>query len=96
MKNPLKFLTRNRRQAKVTDVNTTPPQPEEPKQMSTNKFRYYDVVTVTTVKALNQSDAISAATSTKRPRGATVLGTSTDAERITASEARTWVESLNS
>lgn len=60
--------------------------------MSTNKYRFYDVTTVTTVMALNQTDAKGLAHGRKGVRGE-VLASVDAVERISATEARDWAES---
>ena len=64
--------------------------------MSTNKMRYYDVTVTKTVQALNQTDAISLATTSKARVPGKVLATFVDAERIPASEAHQLVAEANS
>lgn len=59
-------------------------------KMSSNKFKYFDVTVTKTVQALNQTDAVTLATTSKRVPGK-VLATFVDAERIPASEAHELV-----
>jgi len=62
--------------------------------MSANKSRYYDIVTVTTVRANNMTDAKLVAGG-KKISGTKVLAVSVDGERISAQEAHNWVAKLN-
>lgn len=62
--------------------------------MSANKFRYYEVTTTSTVQALNQADAISLSKGRRGVSGKT-LTQEVMATRISASEARSNVESLS-
>jgi len=56
--------------------------------VSDNKFKYFEVNTTTVVKALNKTDAVKAAASTKRVPGTEVLDTWADVDRISAVQAR--------
>lgn len=57
--------------------------------MSTSKYRYYTVTTTKVVRANNQADAVAVA-SGKRGVDASVISTETEAERITAGEAKSF------
>lgn len=63
--------------------------------MSANKFRFYDVNIVRTVKALNQKDAVSLANGSRRVPGE-MMAEVVEVERITADEAHNWAEQINS
>lgn len=55
-----------------------------------NKFKYYTVTTTEVVQARNQSDAVKVANGIRSIPGK-VLGSSQEAQRVLASEAREMV-----
>jgi hypothetical protein len=67
--------------------------------MSTNKSKFFEVITISSVRANNQADAMKIAmsrTSTNRSvPDAEVLGRTTNVERLPASDARNLAETLN-
>ena len=62
--------------------------------MSSNKSKYFEVITVSSVRANNMADAQKAAGSRTRVPGTEVLGRSTAVERMYADEARALAQAL--
>lgn len=59
--------------------------------MSQNKSKYWTVTTTKIVRANNKADAVAAATRRTTQNPAKVLGSLTDAERISAADAHYMV-----
>ena len=66
--------------------------------MSANKNRYYEVITISSVKAKNKTEAMRMALSRNRTNrsspGAEVLGRVSTVERLPAQDARDLAETL--
>jgi len=63
--------------------------------MSNNKSKYFEVVTISSVRADNMADARKAAVSSRRIPGTEVMGRATTVERIYATEARELADRLD-
>lgn len=62
--------------------------------MSSNKSKYFEVVTISSVRAENMAQARRAALSNRTISGTEVMGRATTVERIYADDARNLADNL--